>query len=206
MAASTAHTRQKIPLLCDFVVVATVFYAMILGPVVGWSHISEDPSSFWTEAFTAIAALVGYLWVRNFRIAALSVGWTLLLSGLLNDLSDEVYPDVAFFDLAQEVLLIIAFPLIAAGFLRAWKALNRQVSERDAALAELTRVNADLQKAMDEIQTLRGIIPICAECKKTRDDNGAWNQIEDYIRDHSEADFSHGICPECRRRLYPELS
>jgi PAS domain S-box-containing protein len=56
-----------------------------------------------------------------------------------------------------------------------------------------------------EIKTLRGLLPICSSCKKIKDDNGYWNQIEVYIREHSEADFTHGICPECARKLYPEL-
>ena len=63
-----------------------------------------------------------------------------------------------------------------------------------------------LREALAEIRQLRGIIPICASCKKIRDDKGIWTQIESYIRDHSEADFSHSICPECAKKLYPELS
>jgi hypothetical protein len=48
------------------------------------------------------------------------------------------------------------------------------------------------------------LLPICASCKKIRDDNGYWTQIEGYVRDHSEAEFSHGLCPECAEKLYPE--
>jgi PAS domain S-box-containing protein len=62
-----------------------------------------------------------------------------------------------------------------------------------------------LQKAFDDIKTLRGIVPICAWCKKIRDDNGYWQQVEVYIRNHTEADFSHGICPECRQKQDSEL-
>ncbi len=61
-----------------------------------------------------------------------------------------------------------------------------------------------LQAALDEIKTLRGIIPICSHCRQVRDDEGLWKQIEDYIRSHSEAMFSHGICPDCLRKHYPE--
>jgi hypothetical protein len=59
---------------------------------------------------------------------------------------------------------------------------------------------------MAEIQTLHGIIPICASCKKVRDDEGAWQQVESYIRSRSDAQFSHGICPECLDKMYPGLS
>lgn len=71
--------------------------------------------------------------------------------------------------------------------------------------AELERMNKQLQEANDNIKTLRGIIPICASCKKIRNDQGYWEQVENYIRDHTEANFSHGICAECARRLYPEI-
>jgi hypothetical protein len=63
----------------------------------------------------------------------------------------------------------------------------------------------DREKAFEEVKILRGFLPICASCKKIRDDKGYWTQMEAYIRDHSEAEFSHGICPECVKKLYPEL-
>jgi PleD family two-component response regulator len=66
--------------------------------------------------------------------------------------------------------------------------------------------NTELQKAMDEIKILQGIISICSYCKKIRNDDGYWEQMEQYIRDHSEAEFSHGICQECAKKLLDELS
>jgi PAS domain S-box-containing protein len=68
------------------------------------------------------------------------------------------------------------------------------------------RSEVALQKAQEEVRTLRGILPICSSCKKIRDDKGCWNQIEVYIRDRTEADFSHGVCPECMKKLYPEYN
>ena len=62
------------------------------------------------------------------------------------------------------------------------------------------------KKLQEELKTLKGFLPICASCKKIRDDKGYWNQIEAYIRDHSEVDFSHGICPECAKKLYPDIN
>jgi len=55
-----------------------------------------------------------------------------------------------------------------------------------------------------KMKTLEGLLPICAACKKIKDDQGSWKQIETYVRDRSEADFTHGICPECARKLYPD--
>ncbi len=64
----------------------------------------------------------------------------------------------------------------------------------------------ELHRALGEIKTLRGIVPICASCKKIRDDKGFWSQVEVYVRDHSEAEFSHGICPECEKKFYHEMA
>ena len=63
---------------------------------------------------------------------------------------------------------------------------------------------AELQTTLDELKTLRGIIPICMFCKKVRDDQGFWNQVEVYLKKHSEADFSHALCPECASEHYAE--
>jgi hypothetical protein len=75
---------------------------------------------------------------------------------------------------------------------------KKQEEERDRLIEELT-------KALSQINMLSGLLPICASCKKIRDDQGYWNQIEDYIMQHSNADFSHGICPDCAKKLYPEI-
>lgn len=64
----------------------------------------------------------------------------------------------------------------------------------------------ELQNALSKVNILSGLIPICAHCKKIRDDDGYWNQLESYIKKHSEADFSHGICPDCIRKLYPDYA
>jgi two-component system cell cycle sensor histidine kinase/response regulator CckA len=84
------------------------------------------------------------------------------------------------------------------------RALSGELAERKRAEAALRETVAELQKAAGEIKTLRGIVPICASCKKIRDDQGYWNQVEVYVRDHSEAEFSHGICPECIQNQYTE--
>ncbi|HSB31364.1 MAG TPA: hypothetical protein VLD55_07155 [Candidatus Sulfobium mesophilum] len=63
---------------------------------------------------------------------------------------------------------------------------------------------ARLQEALAKIRTLSGILSICASCKKIRDDRGCWNQVDAYIRDHSEAEFSHSICPDCAKKLDPD--
>ena len=76
---------------------------------------------------------------------------------------------------------------------KAMHALARQVM----ALMELRRVSAHMAEALEKIKTLGGLLPICAWCKRIRDDQGYWSQVEAYLREHTGADFTHGICPEC---------
>lgn len=82
---------------------------------------------------------------------------------------------------------------------------QRLVEEKRRAEEERERLILELQEALARVKTLSGLIPICASCKKIRDDQGYWNQLETYIQEHSEAEFSHSICPECMKKLYPEL-
>jgi hypothetical protein len=69
----------------------------------------------------------------------------------------------------------------------------------------LNRTVAELEEALDNVNRLSGLLPICASCKKIRDDRGYWTQIESYIKEHSEAEFSHSICPDCVQKLYGDL-
>jgi len=83
----------------------------------------------------------------------------------------------------------------------------RGMNERLSALSEEQQDLIDrLHEALTSIKTLKGMLPICASCKKVRDDKGYWNQIEEYVSAHSDAEFSHGICPDCVRKLYPQYS
>ncbi len=81
----------------------------------------------------------------------------------------------------------------------------RDITERKKIELEREGLIQQLQKTLEEVNVLRGILPICASCKKIRDDKGYWNQIEAYIRDHSDTRFTHSICPDCAQKLYPNL-
>lgn len=81
--------------------------------------------------------------------------------------------------------------------------LKKEMDCRKLRESELRRTNEELQQALREVKVLRGLIPICASCKKIRNDGGFWQQIEEYIGEHSEAEFSHGICQPCLKKLYP---
>jgi DNA-binding NtrC family response regulator len=83
--------------------------------------------------------------------------------------------------------------------------LRAAAEETRRAQEEKEALIVELREALAKVKTLRGLLPVCASCKKVRDDQGYWTQIDEYLREHSEADVSHGICPDCARRLYPEL-
>jgi len=85
--------------------------------------------------------------------------------------------------------------------------MNSQRLEHELVVAsdELRVSLSDLQKRTSEIKVLSGLLPICASCKKIRNDQGYWQQVEVYVTEHSEADFSHGICPDCMKKLYGDL-
>ncbi|MFC1825588.1 DUF3365 domain-containing protein [Thermodesulfobacteriota bacterium] len=115
--------------------------------------------------------------------------------------STRVEPILAFHQQQIRQLLFFHALIWLLGVLGIFAAnyfLNQEQQKREAIISQL-------KNALSEVKTLSGLLPICASCKKIRDDKGYWNQIERYIRDRSEADFSHSICPECAKKLYPDL-
>jgi PAS domain S-box-containing protein len=82
---------------------------------------------------------------------------------------------------------------------------TENITERKKMEEQREQLISELKEALGKVKLLSGFLPICASCKMIRDDKGYWSQIESYIRDHSEAEFSHGICPDCIKKLYPEF-
>jgi PAS domain S-box-containing protein len=98
-------------------------------------------------------------------------------------------------------------PLIdAKGKITGLVGIASDITERKRAQEERERLIQVLQSALADVKTLSGLVPICANCKKIRDDKGFWMQVEAYIQERSHARFSHGICPECMKKLYPDLA
>lgn len=97
---------------------------------------------------------------------------------------------------SREIERAVVIAMARHGDLMTYRKMARELAEKNAAL----------EKAMEEIKTLRGCLPICANCKKIRDDKGYWERIEDYLRRNSDLDFTHGICPDCVRELYPDVA
>jgi hypothetical protein len=85
------------------------------------------------------------------------------------------------------------------------KQLKNEIETRKEAEANKEKLIIDLQKTLKEVSVLRGFLPICSSCKKIRDDQGYWNQLESYIQAHSDTQFSHSMCPDCAKKLYGDL-
>ena len=120
---------------------------------------------------------------------------------MINPLSFDIYP----YDLAVSMRFLVS--LLLVGLMAYGLEVSREkyfrlmFTEHD----KLTVEKGKLEKAMREIKTLSGLIPICSSCKQVRDDKGFWHQVEAFVGDHSNARFSHGICPDCYQRLYPDF-
>jgi GAF domain-containing protein len=171
--------------------------------------------------------------VRGWRLAPGQgiVGWvaghgeSLVVS---DTRSDERHIQAVDQEIGFELRSILSVPLrVTQGVIGAIQVLDTQVGRFTAAdlalveplaataavaienarlYEEAERLIGELKEALANIKTLKGLIPICASCKKIRTDEGFWQQVDVYIRDHSEVEFSHGICPDCLKKLYPEFS
>jgi len=102
--------------------------------------------------------------------------------------------------------LVTASPILdSKGVLVGSVHIARDITKHKKIEKEREKLISELQEALANIRTLKGLLPICSACKKIRDDEGYWSQMESYIQERSEAEFSHGICPDCAKELYPDL-
>jgi DNA-binding NtrC family response regulator len=120
-------------------------------------------------------------------------------------------PIIVLTGLSDETLAVKAISLGAQDYLVKGNfdadSLYRTISysiERQRLETDRERLILELQEALSKVKQLSGLLPICASCKKIRDDKGYWTQVEVYMREHTEIDFTHTICPECTKKLYPE--
>jgi hypothetical protein len=126
----------------------------------------------------------------------------ILSSLLINPFSLEIYS----YDISISIRFIASLlflTLIIYGLEASLEKYGRMLVEKNNTLL---KEKQHLEKALKENNTLSGLIPICSNCKKIRDDEGYWHQVEVYVRDHSDANFTHGICPDCLKKLYPSYN
>lgn len=156
----------------------TVLYWFFLTPLLLFYFGEKKEGSVWTGSFIVISGLLLFLPdLTGSHVYPLHTGFKFLL--------------------AFAFVATIAFLLESSRF-----RFSRMLILKNE---ELSREKKQLEEALKRIKTLSGLIPICASCKKIRDDKGYWNRLEAYLSRHSEAQFSHGICPQCAERLYPGI-
>ena len=112
-------------------------------------------------------------------------------SGTIRRFNEQPYKD--------RVLSIVIAPFPQGAII-----ISEDITEAKSAERDRIALIGELRKALDEVETLRGLLPICASCKKIRDDKGYWNHIEVYLGTHAHLDFTHTLCPDCIRHFYPD--
>jgi hypothetical protein len=170
---------------------ALTFFSLVFISIIGYvDYITGYYLSIFILYYIPIAVIAWYIGRRwsLFLSLASSASWMYVECRL-----EHFYP-TTFHLLWNTMLRLVSYVIIALTVNKI-----RELYEGQKTLA------SNLQKSLDEIKVLRGMLPICASCKKIRDDSGYWQNLENYIRDHSEADFTHSICPECMEKLYPDI-
>ena len=124
----------------------------------------------------------------TYAFIATIVWWT------ADSLGDNIYTS-DFFRYWNSFIRLLSFLLVGVLF-----------SNFRIRLDKEQKLNTELSKALSEVKQLRGLLPICASCKSIRNDKGAWEQMEDYVKEHSDAVFSHSLCPSCMEKLYPSVA
>ena len=157
----------------------TVLYWVLIMPLLFFAFFGKREGMLWALLFSA------------------GLGLIMIAPGLFGS---HVYGDVTI----SRFLITLSMAIVVAYHLESSRhTFGRLLDEKNQALL---REKQSLEAAMARIRTLRGLLPICASCKRIRDDKGYWNQLEAYLSEHSEVVFSHGICPECKEKLYSQRS
>jgi hypothetical protein len=167
----------------------------------------------WISVSVQIAA--GVLALRLIRVTQARVAWTFVAMGLWGMALRRLLAliealgnghGLVLGGIYEGIGLLTSFCMLA-GVAMIGPMFREIRDSRDRAnvwAEQNEKLAADLREALDNVKVLKGLLPICASCKRIRDDSGQWHSVESYIHTRTDADFSHGICPECISRLYPE--
>ena len=181
------------PRFKSFMDLSSSLFIISVGPFCTFLTAMGDPATFspyftgLVYAFTGILSTAGLGFKYSFYASLANLAFFEIVLGLLSPVNFLLFVVYNFFLIS--ILLIFLY----IGY------FIEVISRKNFIFS------AQLFDSLSKVKKLSGLLPICASCKKIRDDKGYWKQIETYIRDHSEADFSHSICPECAIALYPDV-
>jgi hypothetical protein len=136
---------------------------------------------------------------------------TLILMSGYEIIKQLIHPEIGIWEshIVTIIFSALVSTLVAYFALIKYEKINRRLNdeiiEHKRLEEEREKLIMELQRAIDNVKTLSGFLPICASCKKIRDDQGYWNQIESYLHEHTDIDFTHSICPDCAKKLYPQF-
>jgi hypothetical protein len=167
-------------------------------------------------AILAVAALLIYRHRKRFERYVFIRVFVAVACTIVSELAFAYYiHNYGFSNLVGHYFKLFSFYLLYEAIIETgvdqpyrliFRDLSAEIARRNETEQRRLALIGELRHALAEIKTLKGIVPICMHCKKIRDDAGYWNQLEQYLRDHSDAEFSHGICPECMTKYYTEES
>jgi hypothetical protein len=155
--------------------------------------------------------MIGYTYKKMSRQLVIIAVLMLIGMTIYEMIKQFMSPDITIWQSHVVTIVVSTFSATAVSFfiLKKHILLSKEVikkkNESDELRKELEATVKDLEDAIAQVRTLSGLLPICSSCKKIRDDKGYWTQIESYIYEHSDAEFSHGICPDCAKDLYGDL-
>jgi hypothetical protein len=183
------------------------------GGIIAMISLAPDPISSSYYAGLILVLIYSYTFVRYRFVWATCIGWLIVVmyEVVAIGLIDTPVPQLInnnFFFITANVLGMVACYWTEFYSRKNFYLLHLLENEKST----VTTINRDLEKKIEELRTasneirvLGGLLPICAHCKNIRDDKGYWKQLEEYISIHSDAEFTHSLCPICARKLYPEL-
>jgi glucose-6-phosphate-specific signal transduction histidine kinase len=150
------------------------------------------------RGFIALVPITAAAWLYGMRGGVISSLMAVPVNrGLLTLLGDPIAETIT-----PKILILSGISALAVGCALGY--MRHLILHHQETAQRLEQTNKDLQEAMDNIKTLSGLIPICAHCKSIRDDEGFWQQLEFYLHERTELEFTHGICPSCVEKHYPE--
>ena len=159
------------------------------------------PRSIQTTSFMLVQLGSGMAFRSRLRFILVQVLNLLAWVALFLRVESNRSPEPWIFAIVSAVLVAIAFHLFVQ---HTYRQLGQQYFRSELLLRQRERLIRSLRQSLSNIRTLRGFIPICAHCKKVRDDEGFWHAVEHYLKEHSDAEFTHGICPQCSESMLRE--